>query len=601
MAQGRELPKREEMNPEFCWRLEDLFADDGQWEESCRKLEQETAAFREWKGRLAGGPEELYRVLEKYMELQQLLERVYVYANQKYHQDAGSQTWQEMAGRAELLSVQLTDAASFLEPEILKLDGETLEKWLAEYEPLKLYERYLREELRMKPHILSEELEGVLAKAGEMGGSPQQIFMAFNNADIDFGTIRDENGEETALTHGRYTSFLESGDRRVRRDAFRKLYQVYESHRNMLSATFTANLKQAKFFASMRNYSSAQAAALDGGNIPLSVYSRLIEAVHEKLPEMYRYVRLRKKLLSLDELHMYDVYAPLAKGPEREIPFEEAKAMVKEGLSVLGEDYTELLEKGFRGGWIDVYENRGKRSGAYSWGAYGTHPYVLLNYSGNLNSVFTLAHEMGHALHSYYSDEAQPYVYAGYRIFVAEVASTCNESLLIHYLLQKAESREEEAYLINYFLDQFRGTLYRQTMFAEFEQMAHERLAREGALSAQTLCDMYYALNQTYFGPDMVSDREIAMEWARIPHFYTPFYVYQYATGFSAAIAISRKILAGEPGIVEKYKEFLRGGSSQDPIDLLRICGVDMESRKPVEDALEVFGEYVTRLEKISR
>ena len=481
MAQEKELLKREEMDPAFCWRLEDLFETDGHWEEGFRELEQETAAFGTQKGRLAKGPEELYRVLEKYMELQRKLERIYVYANQKYHQDMGSRKYQEMAGKAGQLSVRLTDAASFLEPEILALDEEKLKNWPRQHAPLKRYDRYLREELRMKPHILSEELEGVLAKAGDMAGGPQQIFMAFNNADIDFGTICDENGEETALTHGRYTAFLESGDRRVRRDAFRKLYRVYEEHKNTLAATFTANLKQAGFFASVRKYPSALAAALDGGNIPLSVYSRLIEAVHEKLPEMYRYVRLRKKLLGLDELHMYDVYVPLAAGPERKISFEEAKAMVKEGLSVLGPDYTELLEKGFAEGWLDVYENKGKRSGAYSWGAYGTHPYVLLNYSGNLNSVFTLAHEMGHALHSYYSDSAQPYVYAGYRIFVAEVASTCNEALLIHDLLEKARSREEKAYLINYFLDQFRGTLYRQTMFAEFERAAHERQVKEGS------------------------------------------------------------------------------------------------------------------------
>ena len=423
--------------------------------------------------------------------------------------------------------------------------------------------------------------------------------MAFNNADIQFGTVVDEEGNERILTHGTFSNFMESKNRRVRKEAFLKLYQAYEDHKNMLAATFSANLKQAAFFAKMRNYPSVLAAELDGGNIPAAVYEQLIEAVHENLPAMYRYVALRKRILGVEELHMYDVYVPMVEGVEKKISYEEARETVREGLSVLGEDYLKLLDEGFSDGWIDVYENQGKRSGAYSWGAYGTHPYVLLNYSGNLNSVFTLAHEMGHAIHSYYSDHNQPYIYAGYRIFVAEVASTCNEALLIHYLIEHARDQKEEAYLINYFLDQFKGTVYRQTMFAEFEKKAHELMEQEGSVPAQTYCDIYYELNQKYFGPDMVSDPEIALEWARIPHFYTPFYVYQYATGFSAAIAISQKILKGEPGIIEKYKKFLSGGSSEDPIDLLKICGVDMEKRETVDEALAVFASYVEKLENI--
>ena len=393
---------------------------------------------------------------------------------------------------------------------------------------------------------------------------------------------------------------MESENREVRRAAFQRLYQVYGKHKNMLAATFEANLKQARFFSSMRQYPSPLEEALDGGNIPAAVYTELLRAVHEKLPAMYRYVLLRKRLLGTEELHMYDVYTPLVKGAEKKYSFEDAKTLVKEGLAVLGEDYGKILEEGFQNRWIDVYENRGKRSGAYSWGAYGTHPYVLLNFSGNLNSVFTLAHEMGHAIHSYYSDHAQPYIYAGYRIFVAEVASTVNEFLLISDLIRKADSRREKAYLVNYLLEQFRGTLYRQTMFAEFEKMAHERLAEEGSLSAGTLCSMYGELNRQYFGPDMVQDPEIDLEWARIPHFYTPFYVYQYATGFSAAIAIGRKILKGEKDSVEHYKEFLRGGCSMDPIDLLKLCGVDMTEKKNVEEALEVFESCVRELEELT-
>ena len=385
----------------------------------------------------------------------------------------------------------------------------------------------------------------------------------------------------------------------MRKAAFERLYEVYGQFQNTLAATFEANVKQAGFFARMRKYPSARAAALDGGNIPESVYDGLLEAVHGHLDSMYRYVKLRKRALGVETLHMYDLYTPLVRQQKKKYSFEEAKQTVLEGLSVLGEDYQALLREGFEKGWIDIYENQGKRSGAYSWGAYGTHPYVLLNYNGSLNYVFTLAHEMGHAIHSWYSDHAQPYPYAGYRIFVAEVASTCNESLLIHWMLQHAKSREEKAYLVNYFLEQFRTTVFRQAMFAEFEKMVHEKCALSGSLTADVLCSLYLDLNRTYFGEGMEIDPQIALEWSRIPHFYTPFYVYQYATGFSAAIAISQKILNGEKGIVEKYKEFLSGGSSKDPVDLLKICGVDMTSPVPVSEALEMFDRYLDEMEKL--
>lgn len=599
MSEYKTLLKREEMNPQFCWNMKDMFPTDEDWVKTYESLKARIEAFVSYRGKLSESPQTMYQIFREKDEISQILEKIYVYANQKYHEDTGNQKYQELSGKADSLSTVLSDTLSFLEPELMDMDEKTIFQYLEEYEPLKLYERMLKEALRQKEHILSAEMEAVLAKAGEMGNSPEQIFMAFNNADIDFGTIQDEDGEEAALTHGRYTNFMESRDRRVRKDAFTKLYQVYEGHKNMLAATFSANLKQSSFFANMRNYPSSLEAGLDGGNIPVSVYEQLIEAVHENLPSMYRYVALRKKLLGVEDLHMYDVYVPMIEGVDKKISYDEAKEIVKKGLAVLGEDYVKLLDEGFNDGWIDVYENQGKRSGAYSWGAYGIHPYVLLNFSENLNSVFTLAHEMGHAIHSYYSDQKQPYVYAGYRIFVAEVASTCNEALLIHYLIEHATDQKEKAYLINYFLDQFKGTVFRQTMFAEFEKRTHDLMAQEGSVPAQTYCDMYYELNQKYYGPDMAEDPQIAMEWARIPHFYTPFYVYQYATGFAAAIAISQKILKGEPGIVEKYKEFLSGGSSKDPIDLLRICGVDMESPKPVEEALAVFASYVEELEKL--
>lgn len=598
-AMGHVLPKREEMDPAFCWKMEDLYANEEDWAAEAKLVEEKTTELQNMQGKLKNGAEALLQVLKFNDEIGKLFERVYVYANQRYHQDTGNQTYQGMTAKAAALMTKYSDAAAFIEPEILELDEAELRSWMDTSEELAVYCRYLEEQLRTKEHILSAEMESVLAKASDMGQSPQEIFMAFNNADLTFGTILNEKGEEVPLTHGRYISFMESQKREVRKAAFETMYAAYESHKNMLAATFNANLKKSAFFAGMRKYPSAIEASLDGGNIPVAVYENLIGAVHNSMESMYRYVRLRKKILGVDELHMYDVYVPMVEGSDREISFEEAKNLVKEGLSVMGEEYISILTEGYENGWIDVYENQGKRSGAYSWGAYGTHPYVLLNYSGNLNSVFTLAHEMGHAIHSYHSDRTQPYIYAGYRIFVAEVASTCNEALLIHYMMEHAASKQEKAYLINYFLDQFKGTLFRQTMFAEFEKIMHERFAEEGSIPAQAICDLYYELNQKYFGPDMEVDPQIAMEWSRIPHFYTPFYVYQYATGFSAAIAISSKILAGEKVILENYKKFLSGGSSMDPIDLLKLCGVDMTTGEAVSEALRVFEEYVQKLEEL--
>ena len=442
-------------------------------------------------------------------------------------------------------------------------------------------------------------MEELLAGVAEVAEGPKDIFMMFNNADLKFPVITGEDGEPVEITHGKYISLLESQDREVRKAAFQGLYESYGKFKNTLAATYRSNVKQAGFFAKARKYESSRAAALAGSAIPLEVYDSLIESVHAHLPAMHEYVKVRKEKLGVEELHMYDLYVPMVGEADKKIPYEEAKEIVLEGLAPLGEDYQELLKKGFNEGWIDVYENEGKRSGAYSWGAYGTHPYVLLNYQGNLKNVFTLAHEMGHALHSYHSDAAQDFIYAGYKIFVAEVASTCNEALLIRYLLDHSKDEKETAYLLNYFLEQFRGTLFRQTMFAEFEKQAHAKSEAGEPLTAEVLCELYYDLNKKYFGDDIVVDQEIALEWARIPHFYTPFYVYQYATGFSAAIAISSKILKGEPGIVEKYKKFLSGGSALDCIDLLKICDVDMTTKEPVEEALKVFENTLKDFSKI--
>lgn len=589
---------RQEQKPEDCWAIEDMYATDTDWEQDFQKLSGELKDFTKYQGRLTDSGKILLAALQEMDELKCRFEKIYVYANQRYHEDTGNSHYQALSARASKLEMELEQASSFVEPELMGLSAEMVEEFISEEPGLELYRRVIHEILRMKPHILSQEMEELLAQTGELSQAPQNIYSMFQNADLKFGKITVD-GKEMELTQGNFVRCLENKDRSVREQAFKQFYAKYREFQNTLAAAYNGNLAQDIFHAKARNYNSSMEMALDGGNIPIEVYTQLIEAVHSKLPAMYRYVTLRKKMLGVDELHMYDVYVPIVDSVDREYSFEEAKKIVKEGLQILGDDYIALLEEGFSNRWIDIYENQGKRGGAYSWGAYGTHPYVLLNYQGNLDNVFTLAHEMGHALHSYHSDHAQPFTYAGYRIFVAEVASTCNEALLINYMLKNAKDDKEKSYLLNHFLDQFKGTVYRQTMFAEFEMLAHQKAENGEGITAQTLADLYYDLNRQYFGDEMVSDPEIAMEWARIPHFYTPFYVYQYATGFSAAIAISNKILSGEPGIVEAYKKFLSGGSSMDCIDLLRICGVDMTKREPVEAALDVFEKTLEELETL--
>lgn len=594
-----EVKKRKNVPKEFTWALEDLYESTDKWREDLKEADGMAQKLKSCKGTLSESGQALLAALTIYRDMNCVFEKVYVYANQLLHQDMGNGESQKLAGEAQVLMNRINGAAAFLEPEILQIPQEKLQEFMQEEKGLSEYKRFLEEVSRQRDHSLSEEKEELLARVREIGQAPSNIYAMFNNADITFKAVRDAAGKEQPLTQGRYIHYLENPDRNVRKEAFEHLYEGYKGFVNTVAAVFDANVRQAVFFAKERNYGSSLEAALDGGNIPVSVYTNLLDTVESRLEILQRYLKLRKKVLGLDELHMYDVYVPMVDEVEMKIPFEEAKDIVKEGLAPLGVEYGNLLQEGFDSRWIDIYENEGKRTGAYSWGAYGTHPYVLLNYQGNLNHVFTLAHEMGHALHSWYSDHSQNYLNAGYRIFVAEVASTCNEALLINDLMKKTRDVKEKAYLINYFLEQFRTTLYRQTMFADFEKQVHKMVEKGETLTADVLCEVYYALNKNYFGDAAVSDELIRYEWARIPHFYTPFYVYQYATGFSAAIAISSKILAGEEGIVEKYKAFLSGGCSKDPIDLLKICGVDMTTRKPVEEALQVFEHYVEELEKL--
>lgn len=587
------MKKRSETDVKDTWKLEDMVAEDGLWEQMFKEASGEINEYASYKGKLADCADTLYACLSFDDKLSQKIERLYVYARMRSDEDTTVQRYQDMFSRAQTLSYRAAENSSFLVPEILSMDRELLERYMAADNGIGHFKRALEIILARRDHTLSGEMEELLAQSYDATQGASQIFTMFNNADVKFPVITGENGEGIRITHGNYISLMENQDRRIRKDAFEGLYSVYEQFSNTLAAAFSSNVKQAVFYAKAKKYASSREYYLADNEVPELVYDNLVKAVRENIMKLHEYTRVRRDVLGVDELHMYDLYVPMVAAADRHYTYEEAKAIVLEGLAPLGEEYLSLLRQGFDNRWIDVYENEGKRSGAYSWGTYGSHPYVLLNFHGTLNDVFTLAHEMGHSIHTWYSDRNQPFTYAGYKIFVAEVASTCNEALLIRHLLKKAGSREEKAYLLNHFLESFRGTLFRQTMFAEFEDMAHKKAARGESLTAESLCNAYHQLNADYFGPSMTVDSQIDYEWERIPHFYTPFYVYQYATGFSAAVAISSRIMSGEPGALEGYKKFLSGGCSMKPIDLLKLCGVDMSTTLPVDEALGFFGELL--------
>lgn len=599
MANSKQVPLRSEVAVEDTWDLSPLFKDDKAFEKTYEEAEKEIPVLENYSGKITESSETLLSYLEERDRQLLRMEFLFGYAFQLSDQDTANTGSQAMKARAFSLYTKLTSAISWEAPQILQMTEEMVEKYCEEKPELENYRHLLMDILSKKEHTLSAEEENLLSLSADMANGPDAIYSMFNDADLVFPEIEDGNGGKVRITQGRFVPLLESKNRQVRKDAFEGLYHTYEAYKNSLSAMFSANVKKELFYTKARKYNSTMEAHLAESHIPTSVYTQLIETVHDFLPSMYRYVSLRKKLLGVEELHMYDVYTPIVSYDSPEYSFEQAKEMVLEGLAPLGEDYLEKLRDGFEHRWIDVYENQGKRSGAYSTCVYGTHPYVLLNYQGTLDNVFTLAHEMGHSLHSCYSNENQTFVNAQYNIFLAEIASTCNEYILISHLLEKTEDKEEKAYLLNHLLDKFKGTIYRQTMFAEFEMIAHEKEANGEPLTSESLCKTYKDLNELYFGPDMVVDDEIAIEWARIPHFYTPFYVYQYATGLSAAIAFGSKILKGEPNALENYKKFLSGGCSVDCLDLLKACGVDMTSKEPTAEALRVFDETLTALEKL--
>ena len=592
------IRKRSEIPVEDTWATTDLYATDEAWEQELSTLEADKQALAGYAGRLSESGKTLYDYLYLMEMTDAKISLLANYCMRKGDEDTRNATYQAMSGKFMSIVIALGAALSFETPELMAISDETLDGFYATCPELERYRRYLTNLRRKRDHILSPAEEKLLASAGEISQAPQTAYGMFANADLKFEDALDAEGNPHAVSQGTFVPLESGSDRVLRKNAYESLYKGFSNFRNTAASLLNAQNKQLKFYAEARKYNNAFEAALNNTNVPTSVYLNLIESVHKNMDKMHRYVRLRKKMLGVDELHFYDVYAPLVADVDKQIPFTEAKQTVYDALAPMGEEYRAILKQGFENRWIDVYQNEGKRSGAYSAGA-AVHPFVLLNYSGTLDSQFTLAHEMGHALHSYLSNKHQNPIDAHYVIFVAEVASTCNEALLMEYLLDKTTDKKERIYLINHFLEQFKGTLYRQTMFAEFELNIGKMVAQGQTLTADVLCGEYRRLVEEYFGPDMVVDDLIAMEWARIPHFYNNYYVFQYATGYSAAIALSRKILAeGEPA-VKDYINFLSGGCSKSPIDLLRGAGVDMAGPEPVEAALTLFGELLDEMEAL--
>lgn len=592
------IPARADVPEKDKWAIQDLFATDDDWRAALAKAKEFIPRITAFRGRLAESGAALLSFFRLDDEISLAFDALVHYAQRRSDEDTRVAAYQEMVSQVTRFAVEIQSAAAFETPELLAISDEDMNRLYAEAPELELYRLNIDRIRRRREHVLSDKEEAILAAAGEMAASPDDIYSMLNDADLKFPDAVDKDGNKHPVTHGTFIPLMQSYDRVLRKSAFDSLYSVYGQFRNTSAATLSAQLKQLLFFANVRKYPSTLDAALDGNEVPTEIYRNLIDAVHRSFAPMYRYVALRKKLLGVDELHMYDLYVPVVDGVEMKFTFEEAKEIALKALAPLGEDYLNLLREGFANGWIDVYENEGKRSGAYSAGA-RVHPYVLLNFKGTLDDVFTLVHEMGHSIHSYLSNKTQPTAYQDYVIFVAEVASTCNEALLMEYLLSVTTDKKERAYLINHFLEQFRGTLYRQTMFAEFELAANEMTQRGEGTTAEALCAMYKKLNEQYFGPEMNVDEEISLEWARIPHFYYDYYVYQYATGYAAAIALSRRILREGEAAVKDYLGFLSGGCSADPITLLRGAGVDMASPKPVEDATKLFDEMISEMEKI--
>ncbi len=595
----KNLKQRKEIEKKYKWDIEAMYPEESKWEKDLQECLNQAEAFTAFQGHLTESARTLADALQLRDAIWLKLEHAFVYAHMKKDEDNRESKYQAMDDKCNSVIAKVSAAMSFFTPELLEAPEERILSYITEEPDLKTYEFMLKDALREKAHILTAAEENILAQMSEVTGATNDVFTMLNNADMTFGTVTDEDGDPVSLTHGNYITFMESHDREIRKSAFTNMYEAYKALINTLATNYNYNVKTDVVTARIRRYRSARQAALSGGNIPEDVYDNLISVVHEYLPDLHRYILLRKRVLGVDELKMYDIYVPLVKLPKKEIPYEEAVEIMKAGLAPLGEEYVSQLQKGVDERWLDVYENQGKTSGAYSFGSYDSKPYVLLNYSNSLKDVFTIVHEMGHSMHSWYTRANQPFVYGDHSIFTAEVASTVNESLLMQYLLEKETDPEMKKYLINYYIEEFRTTLFRQTMFAEFEHLAHREVEEGGVLTAQWLNETYDKLNTDYFGPALSSDEYIRYEWARIPHFYRGFYVYQYATGYSAATAISRKILTEGAPARDAYIEFLKSGSSDYPVELLKIAGVDMSSPEPVRLAMETFRQLVDQLETL--
>ena len=596
---NKTLKQRDQIAKEYKWDIEAMYPDESLWDKDISDSVKAAEEFKRFEGRITESSDTLYEALAEKDAIWQKLEHAYVYAAMKKDEDNRVTKYQTMDDKCGSALAKASAAMSFFAPELLAAPEEKILSFIDENPKLKQYEFVLKDALREKKHVLTAAEENILAQMSEVTGATNDVFKMLNNADLDFGTIVDEDGDTVNLTHGNYITFMESHDRNVRKSAFTNMYEAYKALINTIAVNYNYNTKTDVVSARIRKYDSARQAALSGGNIPEEVYDNLIEVVNEYLPVLHRYVELRKKVLGVDELKMYDVYVPLVRLPKKDIPYEEALKMMQEGLAPLGDEYILQVDIGTKEGWIDVYENQGKTSGAYSFGSYDSKPYILLNYTNTLKDVFTIVHEMGHSMHSYYTRKTQPFTYGDHSIFTAEVASTVNESLLMQHLLATEKDPEMRKYLINYYIEEFRTTLFRQTMFAEFELASHREVEAGGVLTAEWLCETYDALNKKYFGPALAEDEYIKYEWARIPHFYRGFYVYQYATGYSAATAISKKILTEGPDARDSYIEFLKSGSSDYPVELLKIAGVDMSGPEPIRMAMETFKDLVDELEKL--
>lgn len=589
--------ERSTIENKFKWTIDEMYPNEESIEKDIQKVKELIEEVKRYKGILADSEENIFKALNISEEASRILQNLYVYTHMKSHEDTRINKNQSNATKIDMLSTELSMATSYMVPEIIAMDNEKLENYL-KTEKLSHYKKYVDDILRLKPHTLNEREEELLASVADLSGVPENVYDMLSFADLKFPEIEDENGEKVRVTHSNFSLFLKSKDARVRKDAFEAMYGIYGQYKNTFASTLYGGIKSEIFYAKTRKYESALQGSLFQDNVSVNVYNNLIDAVHENLDTLNDYIDLKKKFLGLDKINMYDLYVPLTENFDMEISYEKAQEIILEALKPLGEEYLENVKKAFAEGWIDVYGNEGKQGGAYSWGSYDSKSYILMSYKDDLNSLFTLIHEMGHSMHSFYSKNNQPYLYSGYKIFVAEVASTLNELLLINYLLKNAESKEERVYLLNYYLEQFRTTVYRQTMFAEFEKICHGKVEEGEPLTAEDFNNIYYDLNKKYYGESCEVNEEIALEWARIPHFYSNFYVYKYATGFSAASALSKQILEEGESAVSRYKEFLKSGGSEFPLDQLRKAGVDMEKKESVDEALHVFKDLVKQLEK---